>query len=355
MSAPVSRLGSLSVIIASFNSAEWLPSTIDSLCSALTKAGRSAEIVVVNDGSTDDSGAVLEEIRQRVPYDLVVIDQENQGRFLARWSGISAARHDDVLILDSRLLVHPDSIAYLDRAIEDPASPRTWNGHVATDASAPLVGQFWSVPTYVFWGYYLANPRPINITAENFDRVPKGTGFLFVQRSLFKRACLDAWPEKNADLTSDDTKLLRYIADEGPIRLDPGFSATYRPRGTVRQFFSHSFTRGTLFVDSYAGTSALRNAVLVTLSILPWAGVLALVVLVASRHFAVAAGITAIVLIGIAIPAIIALLRRCPPRSALSYAVYVVPFGFFFAAGLGRGIVLHRKSFLRKSRQDIHR
>jgi hypothetical protein len=78
-----------------------------------------------------------------------------------------------------------------------------------------------------------------------------------------------SWPEENARFTSDDTKLLRRISDEQPIRLEPGFSATYRPRTTVKRFLAHALNRGTMFVDSYAGTSRARDAVLLLLVVLP--------------------------------------------------------------------------------------
>lgn len=336
---------SLSVVIASFNSAQWLPSTLEAVCAALGRTSWDVEIVVVDDGSTDATQSTLEALAPTLAYPLRVVTQENRGRFLARWEGITAARHENLLILDSRLIVHEDSFAYLDAHLaEAPGQP--WNGHVVTDPASPLVGQFWLVPTHVFWSEYLAHPRPIEITTDNFDRVPKGTGFLFVRKEQFARACEFAWPEKNAHLTSDDTKLLRFIVAETNIRLDPGFAATYIPRSSFSTFLKHGFARGTLFVDSYAGTSALRNVILYVLVVLPSVFVVALVLLLATGH-AVIALVAAVVAVGVAwVPAVVAAIRNCPPRALLSYVLYVVPFGVTFVSGLARGLFVHRRSFL---------
>ena len=260
----------VSVVIPSYNSARWLPSTLAALVKSLSKTGWSAEIIVVDDGSTDDTVTTLSGLEASLlPYRLRVVSQENKGRFSARWEGIQTASYSQVLIMDSRLLLDEGSLRHIDLSLKAGVTDRVWNGHVATDPAAPLVGRFWEVPTYTFWGSYLKHPRITTITLENFDRVPKGTTLLFMERDLFARACLEAWPKENAHLTSDDTKLLRFVAKETPIRLDPDFSAIYRPRTTTRQFLAHSWIRGTLFVDSYAGTSSLRNVVLVALSLLP--------------------------------------------------------------------------------------
>lgn len=343
---------SVSVVIASYNSAAWLPSTLKSLAAALELTSWNAEVVVVNDGSTDETITELTKLKQNFPVPLRVIDQDNKGRFLARWEGIQAARFEMVLLLDSRLLTHQHALDYLQRTFAIEPTSTVWNGHVITDATASLVGQFWSVPTYLFWGDYLSHPRPTLITLENFDHLPKGTGFLLIPKKLFERACLHVWPTTNARLTSDDTKLLRFVVGETPIRLDPGFSATYRPRTSIKQFLSHSWGRGTLFVDSYAGTSALRNALLIILTVIPPLALLALIGFSLASLWTVVVTLAALILAGLLAPAAIAALRGCPPRAVLSYLTFVIPFGVTFWAGLVRGLVVHRKSLTSTSRAE---
>jgi glycosyltransferase involved in cell wall biosynthesis len=314
------------------------------VCTALARTSWDVEIIVVDDGSTDATLPTLEGLAPTLPYPMKVVSQANKGRFLARWEGVKAASHDNLLILDSRLIVHEDAFAYLDAHVAESAG-QPWNGHVVTDPASPLVGQFWLVPTHVFWSEYLARPRRMEITAENFDRLPKGTGFLFVRKEQFVRACEFAWPEMNAHLTSDDTKLLRFIVSETNIRLDPGFAATYFPRASVASFLKHGFERGTLFVDSYAGTSALRNVILFLLPALPVAFLVALLVLLATGNLVAARGAVVIAIAVACLPAALAAIRNCPPRAVLSYFAFVVPFGIVFVSGVIRGLFVHRRSF----------
>jgi glycosyltransferase involved in cell wall biosynthesis len=337
----------LSVVIASYNSAEWLPSTIRSACEALSRTSWEIEFVVVDDGSNDATAATLEALAPDIPYPMTVVTQRNKGRFLARWEGVRAATHDQLLILDSRVLVHDSSFAYLEQCLAE-AGEVPWNGHIITEPTSPLVGQFWLVPTHVFWSEYLSRPRTMLITKENFDRVPKGTTFLFIRKDQFTRACEHARPMKNAHLTSDDTKLLRFVVSESPIRLDPGFAATYRPRTTLANFLKHSFARGTLFVDSYAGTSVARDLVLFALAGLPMLFLFSIAGLFSAGRWEIALGVSGLA-IGLAlVPAVIAAGRNCPRRALLSYVAFVLPFGVTFVSGLVRGLFVHRRSFLRR-------
>jgi hypothetical protein len=342
----------LSVVIASYNSAAWLPSTLASLEVAVAAVTWAVEVLIVDDGSTDDTASVLARIAETYPLSLRVVRQDNQGRFLARWAGVNAAQSDNILLLDSRLIVGPDSLHYL---AEHVRADIPWNGHVTTDHTTRLVGRFWEVPTHVFWSEYLSSPHPMLITEENFDRVPKGTGFLYISRNEFLDACRFAWPKENARLTSDDTKILRHVVSKTPIQLDPGFDAIYRPRVDLPQFLSHSFDRGTLFVDSYAGTSFARNVILVALVVAPPLAVAVAIVLAASSAWTGLIILVALVVLGLLALPSVAALRHCPARAIAAFVAFVVPFGIWFWAGLARGVVVHRRSvFGSHRRQEAH-
>src|SRR5690606_12654249 len=125
------------------------------------------------------------------------------------------------------------------------------------------------VPTHVFWGHFLGDPRPVSFGVEDFHRYPKGTGVFLAPRTLLVEACLAAWPTGDAALASDATKVIRGIAAQVPVRLDPGFRALYRPRTNARAFVSHSFGRGTFLVDSFGGTGPVWDVGLVGLLLAP--------------------------------------------------------------------------------------
>lgn len=92
----------ISVIIPSYNQAEYLPDAIESALNQSTprfwdKDLKAYEIIVVDDGSTDDS---LEVAKSYEP-DIKVISQVNKGLASARNTGIMNADGDYILPLDA--------------------------------------------------------------------------------------------------------------------------------------------------------------------------------------------------------------------------------------------------------------
>lgn len=88
----------LSIVIPVYNTRDYLPACLDSV---LLPGGHDYEIVVVNDGSTDDSGAVAAEYAARCPDLIRVITTENGGLGAARNVGIEQSLGDYLLFIDS--------------------------------------------------------------------------------------------------------------------------------------------------------------------------------------------------------------------------------------------------------------
>ncbi|MDF7679627.1 glycosyltransferase [Enterobacteriaceae bacterium ESL0689] len=78
----------LSIVAAVYNGEKFLASFFDCIQQQQLE---SYELILVNDGSTDGSMAVIEQWQSRLP-DIVVLQQENQGVSVARNSGLAAAR-----------------------------------------------------------------------------------------------------------------------------------------------------------------------------------------------------------------------------------------------------------------------
>lgn len=96
----------VSIVIPAFNRIAPLRLTLRSALRAT--AGVSAEIVVVDDGSTPPLADALPEFA-RSP--VVFRHQPNQGSMVARHTGLLAARGDQVLFLDSDDLIHPEKLS----------------------------------------------------------------------------------------------------------------------------------------------------------------------------------------------------------------------------------------------------
>jgi glycosyltransferase involved in cell wall biosynthesis len=97
-----------SVVISTYNRADLIPETIDSV---LAQSYPSFEIIVVDDGSTDDTVGALAPYRDRIRY----VRQENGGFAAARNRGIREARGEYVAFLDSDDLYEP---AFLARVLD---------------------------------------------------------------------------------------------------------------------------------------------------------------------------------------------------------------------------------------------
>jgi glycosyltransferase involved in cell wall biosynthesis len=83
----------ISVVIPAFNSGRFIRRTIDSV---LAQSFQDYEIIVVDDGSTDDTGEVVKSYGSKVRY----IYQPNAGDGPARNTGIAAAKGEWVAFLD---------------------------------------------------------------------------------------------------------------------------------------------------------------------------------------------------------------------------------------------------------------
>lgn len=98
----------LSVIIPIYNVERYLRACLDSV---LDPALPDCEILAVNDGSTDGSGAIAAEYAARYPERLRLITTQNGGLGHARNTGLDAARGEYVLFLDSDDRLAPGALA----------------------------------------------------------------------------------------------------------------------------------------------------------------------------------------------------------------------------------------------------
>lgn len=90
----------ISVIIPVYNAEESIEKCLDSIKKQTWKG--EFEIIVINDGSTDRSGEILENYRQKNPeMPIQLIHQENRGVSKARNAGLKIAKGDYIALLDS--------------------------------------------------------------------------------------------------------------------------------------------------------------------------------------------------------------------------------------------------------------
>ena len=109
----------ISVVIPLFNEAESLPELFDWIERVMRANGFSYEIIFVNDGSTDHSWEVIEQLRQRSPYVHGIKFRRNYGKSPALHCGFQRAEGNVVITMDADLQDSPDEIPELYRMIKE--------------------------------------------------------------------------------------------------------------------------------------------------------------------------------------------------------------------------------------------
>ena len=104
----------ISVIIPAFNAAATIGET---LSSALAQTRPPMEIIVVDDGSHDDTAAIVARMAAAHPR-IKLLRQANAGQILARNAAIAASRGDFIAPLDADDLWHPRYLEKVTAALE---------------------------------------------------------------------------------------------------------------------------------------------------------------------------------------------------------------------------------------------
>jgi glycosyltransferase involved in cell wall biosynthesis len=243
---------SLSIVIPVFNEPDWIGVVVADAVTAVQRSSfADPELIIVDDGSDEATQAAL--TRLETPFPLRVVRQDNRGRFLARQTGVEAARGDLVLLLDARVSLHADSLAFVCEQLGKEGNLPLWNAHCDIELKGNPYARFWNTLTEVAYRDYCANPRTLSYGIEEFDRYPKGTGCFIAPREALREAIAN-FDSRYADTrdANDDTSVIRLLAARQPINISPGFACVYRSRDAFVPFLRHAFHRGVHFVDGWA-------------------------------------------------------------------------------------------------------
>ncbi len=144
----------LSIVVPLYNEAESLPPLVKQLLAALRPLERSFELVLVDDGSSDDTAAVLRHLAAQTPELVAVLLRRNYGQTPAMSAGFDASRGALIVTLDGDLQNDPADIPLLLERLEqgydlvsgwrhqrqDPAMSRKLPSRVANRLIARVTG-----------------------------------------------------------------------------------------------------------------------------------------------------------------------------------------------------------------------
>jgi glycosyltransferase involved in cell wall biosynthesis len=93
----------LSIVIPSYNEEKRLPATLQRIAAYLEASGRRAEVIVVDDGSTDETAKVAESFQEQIENLRVVSNGRNRGKGYSVRHGALEAHGEIVLFTDADL------------------------------------------------------------------------------------------------------------------------------------------------------------------------------------------------------------------------------------------------------------
>lgn len=178
---PLTTRFSMSCIVPVYNESELIEQFLECLYKHVREITSDVEIIVVNDGSTDNSAEEIQRLAKRLPLHYIELSR-NFGKELALQAGLDAAEGDCVVMLDADFQ-HPIPVI--------PAMVERWRAGIdmvyAVKANRKRESWFQRLGSALF--YRLLMPR-------NGARIPADAGdFRLLDRKVVK--ALRAMPERN--------------------------------------------------------------------------------------------------------------------------------------------------------------
>ncbi|TVP75359.1 MAG: glycosyltransferase family 2 protein [Puniceicoccaceae bacterium] len=189
----------ISICIPAYNAARFLPET---LATIETQTFPNWELIVVEDGSEDGTEALVgkfaETVSQPVQY---LRHAENRGLTTTRNTGIAAAKHEWIAILDADDLWEPSHLAQCVETLSAGSYSLVHAGSVLFDSDsghileqrAPSVAARDDLPNSVFTQDYIIQPSSVVLQKSLWEKVGGfNTGFQHVEDLEMWLRCLRA-------------------------------------------------------------------------------------------------------------------------------------------------------------------
>jgi cellulose synthase/poly-beta-1,6-N-acetylglucosamine synthase-like glycosyltransferase/peptidoglycan/xylan/chitin deacetylase (PgdA/CDA1 family) len=245
--------GPVSVVVPAYNEELGIEATVRSLLDS----DHPVEVIVVDDGSSDDTAQVVESLD--LP-EMVLVSTPNRGKAAALNTGISLARYDYVVMVDGDTVVEPETVRMLVQPFNDPLVGAV-SGNAKVANRDGLLG-LWQHIEYVV-GFNL--DRRLFDLARCMPTVPGAVG-------AFRRSALDRVGGVGRLTLAEDTDLTMSLASDGwrvvyeeqarawteaPATLGALWRQRYRwCYGTLQAMWRH---RGTVFQRGAGGRFGRRG------------------------------------------------------------------------------------------------
>lgn len=107
----------ISIVVPLFNEEESLPELVEWIEKVCAEHGYTHEVIMIDDGSTDNSWNVVEQLAEQYPFVRGIRFQRNYGKSAALNEGFKAASGNVIITMDADLQDSPDEIPELYRMV----------------------------------------------------------------------------------------------------------------------------------------------------------------------------------------------------------------------------------------------
>jgi cellulose synthase/poly-beta-1,6-N-acetylglucosamine synthase-like glycosyltransferase/peptidoglycan/xylan/chitin deacetylase (PgdA/CDA1 family) len=215
----------VSVVVPAYNEAANIVATVDSLVNTAYQGN--LEVIVVDDGSTDDTAGLVE--RLRLP-EVRVVRRPNGGKPAALNTGLHYARFEAVVFVDADTVFQPDTIGRLVAPLTNPRVGAV-SGNTKVANRKGLLGR-WQHIEYVM-GFNL--DRRMYDVLKCMPTVPGAIG-------AFRRTAIDQVGGITDDTLAEDTDLTMALCRAGwLVRYEESAVAWTEVPSTLRQLWRQRY------------------------------------------------------------------------------------------------------------------
>jgi glycosyltransferase involved in cell wall biosynthesis len=159
----------VSVVIPACNEAAWLPEVV----ARVRATGLVREIVIVDDGSVDDTPRIVRELAVGTPPLVAARHERNRGKGAAIRTGVALARGDIVLVQDADLEYDPADYGRLLAPFADPAVQAVYGSRNLQANPRSTQAFYWGGRGLSWWANALYGSRLTDIaTGYKVVRAP---------------------------------------------------------------------------------------------------------------------------------------------------------------------------------------
>lgn len=188
----MSNMPFISVIVPVYNVENWLQRCVDSIC---TQSYRDLQIILVDDGSKDNSGKICDRLAENDSR-IIVVHKENGGLSDARNAGVKIATGDLISFIDSDDWIEPFFFENLSKTI--------------IDYDCDIVGCEYRICDETNIHNDKNDNNENSISVQNFDRVSAMSSLIdnriqqVVWNKLYKKSVIDGIPFEKGKYHEDE-------------------------------------------------------------------------------------------------------------------------------------------------------